>query len=81
MGPEGGNRGGYVVAEGTPEQVAAHPDSYTGQFLKPLLADTPARQPSTKRAPRKAPAAKQATTTKKAPAKRVTTKAAARRSA
>ncbi len=37
MGPEGGSRGGLVVAEGTPEAVAAHPDSYTGQFLKPLL--------------------------------------------
>ncbi len=30
MGPEGGSRGGLVVAEGTPEEVAAHPDSYTG---------------------------------------------------
>jgi excinuclease ABC subunit A len=38
MGPEGGSRGGTVIAEGTPEQVAAHPDSYTGQFLAPLLA-------------------------------------------
>jgi excinuclease ABC subunit A len=38
MGPEGGSRGGTVVAEGTPEQVAADPDSYTGQFLAPLLA-------------------------------------------
>ena len=37
MGPEGGNRGGLVVAEGTPEEVAANPDSYTGQFLEPLL--------------------------------------------
>ncbi len=37
MGPEGGSRGGMVVAEGTPEVVAAHPDSYTGQFLAPLL--------------------------------------------
>jgi excinuclease ABC subunit A len=37
MGPEGGNRGGTVVAEGTPEQVAANPTSYTGQFLAPLL--------------------------------------------
>jgi excinuclease ABC subunit A len=45
MGPEGGNRGGLVVAEGTPEEVAAHPDSFTGQFLAPLLADRPARQP------------------------------------
>src|SRR5689334_20774680 len=49
MGPEGGNRGGLVVAEGTPEEVAAHPDSYTGQFLKPLLVDTPAKQPAKKR--------------------------------
>ncbi|MGD7787103.1 excinuclease ABC subunit UvrA [Propionibacteriaceae bacterium Y1700] len=38
MGPEGGSRGGQVVVEGTPEQVAAHPDSWTGQFLAPLLA-------------------------------------------
>ena len=37
MGPEGGSRGGLVVAEGTPEEVAACPDSHTGQFLKPLL--------------------------------------------
>ena len=37
MGPEGGSRGGLVVAEGTPEDVAADPDSYTGQFLAPLL--------------------------------------------
>jgi excinuclease ABC subunit A len=37
MGPEGGNRGGLVVAEGTPEDVAAHPDSHTGRFLKSLL--------------------------------------------
>ncbi|HEX3223197.1 MAG TPA: excinuclease ABC subunit UvrA [Nocardioides sp.] len=38
MGPEGGSRGGMVIAEGTPEQVAADRDSYTGQFLAPLLA-------------------------------------------
>jgi excinuclease ABC subunit A len=37
MGPEGGNRGGMVVAEGTPEEVAADATSYTGQFLEPLL--------------------------------------------
>ncbi len=37
MGPEGGNRGGMVVAEGTPEDVAANPDSYTGQYLAPML--------------------------------------------
>jgi excinuclease ABC subunit A len=38
LGPEGGSRGGTVVAEGTPEDIAAHPTSYTGQFLAPLLA-------------------------------------------
>ncbi|MGZ5267716.1 MAG: excinuclease ABC subunit UvrA, partial [Caldimonas sp.] len=38
MGPEGGAGGGQVVAEGTPEQVAANPASYTGRYLKPLLA-------------------------------------------
>ncbi|BBH15858.1 UvrABC system protein A [Nocardioides baekrokdamisoli] len=37
MGPEGGSGGGIVVAEGTPEQVAKHPDSHTGRFLQPLL--------------------------------------------
>jgi len=37
MGPEGGAEGGTVVAEGTPEDVAAVPESYTGQFLRPLL--------------------------------------------
>ncbi|PXY24763.1 excinuclease ABC subunit A [Prauserella coralliicola] len=38
MGPEGGSGGGMVVAEGTPEQVADTEESYTGQFLKPVLA-------------------------------------------
>ena len=37
MGPEGGAGGGTVVAEGTPEQVAANPGSYTGSFLAKLL--------------------------------------------
>ena len=37
LGPEGGNRGGEVIAQGTPEQVAKIPGSYTGQYLKPLL--------------------------------------------
>jgi len=43
LGPEGGIRGGEVVATGTPEAVAAHPHSYTGQFLKKVLA---ARKPA-----------------------------------
>jgi excinuclease ABC subunit A len=38
MGPEGGSGGGQVIATGTPEQVAANPASYTGQFLAPVLA-------------------------------------------
>ena len=38
LGPEGGSRGGLVVAEGTPEEVVACQDSFTGQFLKPVLA-------------------------------------------
>jgi excinuclease ABC subunit A len=37
LGPEGGEAGGYVVAEGTPEQVAQVQESYTGQFLKEIL--------------------------------------------
>jgi excinuclease ABC subunit A len=37
LGPEGGEAGGELVAEGTPEQIAAHGGSYTGQFLKPHL--------------------------------------------
>jgi excinuclease ABC subunit A len=40
MGPEGGNAGGLVVAEGTPEEVAAHATSYTGKFLAPLLSES-----------------------------------------
>jgi excinuclease ABC subunit A len=45
MGPEGGNGGGRVVAEGTPEQVAEDEDSHTGRFLAPILARS-ARTPS-----------------------------------
>ena len=37
LGPEGGDGGGTVVAEGTPEQVAAVDASYTGQYLKKVL--------------------------------------------
>jgi excinuclease ABC subunit A len=70
MGPEGGSRGGLVVAEGTPEQVAANPDSHTGTFLKPLLGDrVEAAPPARKPAARKAPA-------KTAPAKRTPAKKA-----
>lgn len=37
LGPEGGNRGGTIVAQGTPEDVALVEGSYTGQYLRPLL--------------------------------------------
>ena len=37
IGPEGGDRGGTVIAQGTPEQVAACPGSYTGQYVKRML--------------------------------------------
>ncbi len=37
MGPEGGSGGGTVVAEGTPEEIADHPVSYTGHYLRPVL--------------------------------------------
>ena len=38
MGPEGGDRGGTVIARGTPEEVAENPASYTGQYVKKYLA-------------------------------------------
>ncbi|CUS76377.1 excinuclease ABC, A subunit, partial [Candidatus Kryptonium thompsonii] len=37
LGPEGGDDGGYIVAEGTPEEVAQNPNSYTGKFLRKEL--------------------------------------------
>ena len=63
MGPEGGSGGGTVVAQGTPEDVAAVEGSYTGTFLREALAESvaqepaPARKPARKRAPRKVAAA------------------------
>ncbi len=37
LGPEGGDMGGHIVAQGTPEQVAKVEGSFTGQYLSPLL--------------------------------------------
>jgi len=42
MGPQGGDGGGRVVAAGTPEDVAATKESYTGAYLKPIMARKPA---------------------------------------
>jgi excinuclease ABC subunit A len=68
MGPEGGNRGGEVVAVGTPEDVASTPASYTGAFLAPILAAAPPVAPPEK--PQRA-----------APSDRPVTKASAKRAA
>ena len=38
LGPEGGDGGGRIVAEGTPEDIVANPESHTGRFLAPLAA-------------------------------------------
>ena len=64
MGPEGGSGGGTVVAEGTPEEVAAVATSHTGGFLKEIV--TPAKR-----------ARKQTAAARKAPAKRATANARA----
>ncbi len=76
LGPEGGHRGGTILVTGTPEEVAAHPDSYTGQFLAKLLPSTAARpeqpaavankpdaRPPRKEKPEKKTAAKKTTAT------------------
>ncbi|AOD15751.1 excinuclease ABC subunit UvrA [Xanthomonas fragariae] len=44
LGPEGGHRGGSILVSGTPEDVAAHKASYTGQFLAKMLPSVQARQ-------------------------------------
>jgi excinuclease ABC subunit A len=46
LGPEGGAGGGRIIATGTPEDIAATPVSYTGQFLAPVLEAASASKPS-----------------------------------
>ena len=89
MGPEGGFRGGTVVAEGTPEDVAEVAESHTGRFLKPLLAASGAARPSQTRSASSSskvltkPATKKAvpkkSPVKKAATKRTTTKATSKK--
>ena len=67
LGPEGGAGGGRIIAEGTPETVAATKGSHTGHFLKQVLAHS---QTDTATAVKKNPAAKKAAPTKKADAKK-----------
>ncbi|MFD8690083.1 excinuclease ABC subunit UvrA [Streptomyces sp. NPDC059651] len=84
MGPEGGNGGGLVIAEGTPEYVAGVPASHTGKFLQGILdadrvseaAVPAARKPARKTAAKKAVAAKSAPARKAATAKTATAKGA-----
>ena len=40
LGPEGGDEGGYLVATGSPEQIAAHPSSHTGRYLRQVLEES-----------------------------------------
>ena len=88
MGPEGGNGGGSVVAEGTPEEIATVTASHTGKFLRDILGDFSDASPSapvksTAKAPAKAakaPVKAPAKTAAKAPAK-TAAKAPAKRAA
>lgn len=83
MGPEGGSRGGMVVAEGTPEEVAAVEASHTGTFLKPILEGRGAKQPGRPRRTAAAaePASRRTTTKKAATKKAAPRKAAAKKAA
>ena len=70
MGPEGGSGGGTVVATGTPEQVASVPESFTGQFLAPVLAKSAAQPIVGELVEGTPPSAKKATAKKKSAAKK-----------
>jgi excinuclease ABC subunit A len=90
LGPEGGKRGGQVLVEGTPEDVAADPSSFTGQFLAPVLekarAGRPAPRPSVsggvgRARPTKTAAIGAKTTAAAKPTKTATSKAAVKKTA
>jgi excinuclease ABC subunit A len=51
LGPEGGDRGGQIVATGTPEQMAVCADSYTGFYIREMLERNKRRKPPPKNAP------------------------------
>ena len=48
LGPEGGDRGGELVASGTPEEICRNAESYTGEYLKHYLADNHQLEPLAK---------------------------------
>lgn len=91
LGPEGGSGGGTILTVGTPEQVAKHPESHTGQFLAEALEKAPVAKTArkslapapaavsapAKKAPAKKAAAKKTATTKQAARKRPAARTAA----
>jgi len=82
MGPEGGNGGGRVIAEGTPEQVAVVEESYTGQFLAPVLAHgAPVRMPVREPARQQAALLTRETATKRTAVKKTAAKKTAAKTA
>jgi len=82
LGPEGGKRGGLVIGEGTPEDVAAMEHSFTGQFLAPILEKGRAGMRAARPSVAAAAARRRTTTTKAAStAKTVDTKTVAKRTA
>ncbi|WP_339096412.1 excinuclease ABC subunit UvrA [Deinococcus sp. VB142] len=56
LGPDGGIRGGQIVATGTPEQIAAHPTSYTGEYLRKVEGIVPSSEQAAKKVGAKAKA-------------------------
>ncbi|MEJ7649553.1 MAG: excinuclease ABC subunit UvrA [Nakamurella sp.] len=77
MGPEGGSGGGLVIAEGTPEDVAANPESHTGAFLAEIL-DGRAARPATRTTGRSGGAATNGSATKAAAKKPAAKKSASK---
>lgn len=74
LGPEGGSGGGQIIATGTPEQVAQNPNSFTGQFLKPILQKAGRLMPPTEAQPSDAAAAQPADASQPQEAKKATRK-------
>jgi excinuclease ABC subunit A len=74
MGPEGGSRGGMVVAEGAPEDVAENRGSYTGEFLAPLLRGRAAKVAKPDRGDKRARKTVAATSGAKSPTRSASTK-------
>ena len=75
LGPEGGDRGGTIVAEGTPEMLASHESSHTGRWLRTVLDVKPVKSGSTRS--KTTPSKKKATAKKATTKKKATTRKAA----